>query len=159
MDNQQIYIDSVYSESEKLYRYAVSLMRNDEYARDLIQDVRLKVIENIDKFDGRCLKAWMCKIMYNEFVNQYRKNKKKQNIDIDDVRQLERLAGYDTNDVEFDMMLDNIKNSKVDDVDMLLRVYEGYKYDEIAEFNNIPTGTVKSRIHRSRKLLKDECKF
>lgn len=138
-----------------LYQYAFSITRNKDDAKDLVQEVYLKAYKNIDKFKlGTNARAWLYKIMYNHFCSQYRKKTK-----------IKFIA--DDYNVENIKVVEN-KISKVEIIDSINNLGKKYKfisvlfflnefsYSEIEKITELKLGTVKSRIYRSRELIKDE---
>lgn len=150
-----------------LYNYALRLTGNYDDADDLLQETYLKAFRFFDKFEtGTNIKAWLYRIMKNSFINDYRKNgKEPDKIDYEDVQNFyenikasEIKANHFEEDVYSNMLDDNINgalNSLPEDFRtvIILSDIEGYTYDEIADFIDIPVGTVRSRLHRARKML------
>lgn len=155
------YIDS-------MYNFAFRLTFNENDAKDLVQDTYLKAFRFINSFEkGTNAKAWLFRIMKNSFINDFRKKSKEPSkVDYQEVETF-----YNSDDVNMsitkdlrvdmvqDMMGDEISNAlNALDVDfrtaIILCDLEGFKYDEIAKILDIPIGTVRSRLHRARNLLK-----
>jgi RNA polymerase sigma-70 factor (ECF subfamily) len=142
---------------EQLRVYAYRLTNNREDALDLCQETMLKAFLYRAKFTHNNLKAWLYTIMKNLFINAYRKR----------IKQREWIA-HETNhnmgkvNVSFDnpystqnykdimKELDRLEDSLKTPFKMFL---EGFKYREIAEYANLPIGTIKSRIFQGRKIL------
>lgn len=146
---------------ENMEPIALNLTKDFEDARDLLQETMYKAFTNRDKFkEGTNLKAWLYTIMKNIFINNYRRQKKKNTIiDSTDNFYYLNLAAPDVpNEGESDMNLENIYEAinKLNEAyrKPFLMHYKGYKYEEIAEEIEVPIGTVKSRIHLARKHLK-----
>ena len=152
-------VADIYIETEKMRNYAIRLVGNAEYAKDLVQDTRLKAIQNYDKFiEGSNIRAWLYVIMRNEYINQYRRNSKRHNvvhIQSNDI--FDALSSHCENDGEFNLFLDEIKRCSAiteNQLALLLKLDEGYQYDELSSQFDITLGTIKSRIHKARKKLK-----
>lgn len=174
----------VYSEEEKLrvfneefmphinsmYNFAYRLTLDEDDANDLVQDTYLKAFRFIDSFEpGTNAKAWLFRILKNSFINDYRKKSKEPaKVDYQEVE-----TYYNSDDVDRqitpdlrvealqDMIGDEISNALNSlDVDfrtvIILCDLEGFKYDEMAKILDIPIGTVRSRLHRARNLLKEK---
>jgi RNA polymerase sigma-70 factor (ECF subfamily) len=149
--------------TEFLKPFAVTLTRDNEVAKDLLQETMYRALANKEKYNvGTNIKAWLYTIMRNIFINNYRR-KAKQNTIFDNT----------TNDFLLDYNQATISNTaegvlQVKDIQAaihnlphifrnpFLLYFEGYKYYEIAEMLNEPLGTIKSRIHFARKLLKEQ---
>ncbi len=141
--------------------FAYHLTQNFDDARDLYQETAYRAIKNKEKFSpGTNFKAWLMTIMKNIFINDYRK-KVRHNTLVDTTENLYFInSGSDTIENEGGsniMMQELIK--MVDSLEDGLRIpflmhYQGYKYQEIADYLDLPLGTVKSRIFFARKELK-----
>ncbi len=148
---------------ENMEPIALNLTKDFEDARDLLQETMYKAFTNRDKFkDGTNLKAWLYTIMKNIFINNYRRQKKKNTIiDTTDNFNYVNLAGNDLpNEGESEMNLEDIYKA-INKLNFSYRKpflmhYKGFKYEEIADELAIPVGTVKSRIHLARKQLKKQ---
>ena len=139
---------------------AISLTRNLEDAKDLVQETIYRALVNKDKYkEGTNIKAWLYTIMRNIFINNYRRNKKFSRVSGEVPQdyfmfQTERVA---RNEGMISLGIKEIK-SAIDKLPDLFRLsfemhYLGYKYQEIADMLQEPLGTIKSRIHFARKLL------
>jgi RNA polymerase sigma-70 factor (ECF subfamily) len=155
--------DLLLSNAEPLKPFAVSLTRDQEIAKDLFQETLYKALANQDKYStGTNIKAWLFTIMRNIFINDYRR-KAKQKIIFDNSGN-ERLANLNNvmvrNSAENSLQLQEI-NKAIYQIPQIFKVpfllyFEGYRYHEISESLNEPLGTIKSRIHFARKLLKEK---
>jgi RNA polymerase sigma factor (sigma-70 family) len=151
------------SNAEFLKPFAVTLTHDTEAAKDLFQETLYRALANQDKYNvGTNIKAWLYTIMRNIFINDYRK-KAKQNVVFDKTPN-EFLINYKqvtvANDAEMNLKLKDIQEAVHNLPDIFRNpfnlYFEGYKYHEIAEALHEPLGTIKSRIHFARKLLKDQ---
>ena len=147
--------------SDFLNPFAVTLTRDKESAKDLVQETMYKAIANKDKYiNGTNIKAWLYTIMRNIFINDYRK-KAKQNVILDSTPN-DFLLDYNqaaiSNLTESKIRLKEIESAiyHLPSIfkDPFMLYFEGYKYNEIAGILHEPLGTIKSRIHFARKLLK-----
>lgn len=150
-----------------LYNYGLRMTGFPEDADDLLQDTYMRAFRFFHKFErGTNIKAWLFRIMKNCYINKYRKTKKEPSkVDYDDVQNFYdsiRDEVLDPNDLEhkvFSNLLDDdlmtALNSLQDDYKtvVILCDLEGLSYEEIAEFLDVPIGTVRSRLHRGRKIL------
>lgn len=148
--------------STLLQSFAYNLTKNTEDAKDLFQETAFRALTNRDKFrPGTNLKAWLFTIMKNIFINNYRK-KAKANTIMDATDNLFYLnSGHQSisNGAESNIMLDELVKM-ISGLDGSIRIpflmhYQGFKYQEIADYLDLPLGTVKSRIFFARKELKD----
>ena len=147
--------------ADYLKPFAITLTRDTETAKDLLQETMYRALANREKYNsGTNIKAWLYTIMRNIFINDYRR-RTKQNIIFD----------ASTNDFLLDHNQPRIANTAESALAMkdvqaavhqlpqifrnpFLLYFEGYKYNEIAGILKEPLGTIKSRIHFARKLLK-----
>ncbi len=155
--------------TDALLRTALRMTKNEADADDLVQETMLKAYRFFDRFErGSNIKAWLFKIMTNIFINNYRrKSRKPTGVSYDDVddnflyHQLEGSQGRTTDPEEslFTKLLDTDVRAAIDELPedfrivVVLAFLEQFSYEEIAEIANIQLGTVKSRLHRARKLL------
>jgi RNA polymerase sigma-70 factor, ECF subfamily len=152
-----------------LYNYALRMTGSTLDADDLLQETFLKAYRFWDKYEqGTNIRAWLFRIMKNSYINRYRKETKEPA-----TVGYEEVEGYFTsvrdesvslNDLQQSLtnnLLDDDVASAVADLPeefrtvVILCDIEGLSYEEIAEFVDIPLGTVRSRLHRGRKLLRD----
>lgn len=150
------------SNTEFLKPFAATLTRDTEAAKDLLQETLFKALANKEKYSaGTNIKAWLYTIMRNIFINNYRR-KSKQNIIFDSSPNdflIDAKQSLPTiNNAASSLQMKEIKEAlfKLPEIfkTPFLLYFEGYKYQEISEMIGEPLGTIKSRIHFARKLLK-----
>jgi RNA polymerase sigma-70 factor (ECF subfamily) len=157
---------------DQLYAAALRMTRNPADAGDLVQETYVKAYAAFGSFtQGTNLKAWLYRILTNTFINTYRKNQRgPYQGTIDDLEDwqlggAESLTqGRSTRSAEAEA-IDHLPDSDVKAAlqsipeDFRLAVYladvEGFSYQEIADIMKTPTGTVMSRLHRGRRLLRE----
>ncbi len=159
--------------ADALYNFAFHLTYNEDDANDLVQDTYLKAFKYIDKFDlGTNAKAWLFKILKNGFINDYRKKvRQPSKVDYEEVVNFHQEDDDTTYSTFMDLRDEMFKNLMGDDVTnainalpsdfrtvLLLCDIEDFTYEEIAKIIDIPIGTVRSRLHRARNLLKEKLK-
>lgn len=169
---ERVFEEEFLPQIDALYTFAYHLTYNEDDANDLVQETYLKAFRFIDKYiEGTNAKAWLFKILKNAFINQYRKKSKQPTkVDYEEV-----VNFHDEEDSSFssymdlreemfqDMMGDEVTNAinalPVDfRVVILLCDVEGFTYEEISKIIDIPIGTVRSRLHRARNMLKEKLK-
>jgi len=143
--------------------FAINLTRDTEAANDLFQETLYKALANHEKYNaGTNIKAWLFTIMRNIFINDYRRKAKQKTIfdnsPNDFLLNLKQVSV--NNAAESGLRLKEI-TSAVHELPEIFKTpfqlyFDGYKYQEIADILKEPLGTVKSRIHFARKLLKDQ---
>jgi len=156
---------------DALYRTALRMTKNVNDAEDLVQETYVKAYRFWDKFEpGSNARAWLFKIMTNVFINEYRSKSRSPvavNVDeLDDSFLYGQLATTTPGDNPerqlaakiFDEDVKRAIENLPDDFRLVvvLSFIEGFSYQEIAEIADLQLGTVKSRLHRGRKLLQKE---
>lgn len=150
------------TQSTFLKSFAYKLTKDYHKAEDLFQDTALLAYRNKDKYImGTNLKAWLCTIMRNTFINNFRR-KKRQGIIIDSDLAFQPESGITHNEGESELVAGELI-ALIDTLDDHLKqpfvmAYHGYKYQEISEVMNLPLGTIKSRVFLARKVLKKQIK-
>lgn len=170
LNRQQKFENETVPHQDALYNYALKIARNADDAQDLLQETYYKAYKNYHQFEnGTNSKAWMFMILKNTFINNYRKTKREPaKIDYDEIEDIyENIKSDQAEDNNLDLdfynnLLDDELSEALSKIPAKMREVfllcdlEGYSYEEIAEIVNIPIGTVRSRLHRARKLLQDE---
>jgi RNA polymerase sigma-70 factor (ECF subfamily) len=156
---------------DQLYAAAMRMTRNPADAADLVQETFIKAFAAFGQFQqGTNLKAWLYRIQTNTFINTYRKKQRdpyQGTIDELEDWQLggaESATSTSSRSAEAEA-IDHLPDSAVKDAlqsipeDFRLAVYfadvEGFSYQEIADIMKTPVGTVMSRLHRGRRLLRE----
>jgi len=157
---------------DQLYAAALRMTRNGADAEDLVQETYAKAFAAQASFKmGTNLKAWLYRIQTNAFINNYRKKQREPlRSDSDTVEdwQIARAAQHTSRGLASaeDAALDSLGDSDVKKAlselpdDFRMAVYlsdvEGFAYKEIAAIMETPVGTVMSRLHRGRAMLRDK---
>ncbi len=165
-EKQKAFEGEALEHAELLYNYALRMTGNTADADDLVQETYLKAYRFWDRYEqGTNIRAWLFRILKNSYINRYRKESKEPGmVDYDEIQNVYSSIGSgvvrdDTPDASFDRMLDDVVSSAVLELPedfrtvVILCDIEGLTYEEIAEFVDRPLGTVRSRLHRGRKLL------
>ena len=149
--------------SDFLMPFAFTLTNDKEDAKDLYQETLYRALANKDRYSvGTNIKAWLYTIMRNIFINNYRR-RAKQNTIFDSTPN-DFLLNYNqaitANEAESNLKLKDIY-AAIHSLPEIFRnpfllYFDGYKYHEIADLLKEPLGTIKSRIHFARKLLKEQ---
>lgn len=154
--------------TELLYNFALRMTNNSADADDLLQETFLKAFRFWDKYEqGTNIRAWLFRIMKNSYINRYRKETKEPDtVDYDQVQNFVtsvRDESVDANDLQqslYGNLLDDDVATAIAELPddfrtvVILCDIEGLTYEEIAEFVDCPLGTVRSRLHRGRRLLR-----
>lgn len=173
LQNDKVFEEEFYPHADILYNFAFHLTYDEESAKDLLQDTFLKAYRFLDSYEkGTNAKAWLFRIMKNAFINDYRKKSKQPaKVDIDDVVNYHDAEEPNGTNISLDFRQDVFQGMIGDEVTkainnlpvdfrliILLCDIEGFTYEEIAKIIDIPIGTVRSRLHRARNLLKEKLK-
>jgi RNA polymerase sigma-70 factor, ECF subfamily len=167
--------DQLYADFEKeavphmdaLFNFALRMTGDSDEADDLVQETYLKAFRFFDKFEkGTNCKAWLFRIMKNTYINSYRKSTREPDkIDYEEVENFyENIKPSSTDSAHLEKeMYDNLLDDELSNAIaslpedfrtvIILCDIEGFTYDEIADFVDVPVGTVRSRLHRARKML------
>jgi RNA polymerase sigma-70 factor (ECF subfamily) len=155
---------------DQLYGAGMRMTRNPADAEDLVQETYLKAFAAFSSFtEGTNLKAWLFRILTNTYINAYRKKQRQPyqsgSDDLTDwqLHEAESHTSRGLRSAEVEA-LDRLADVDVVEAlaampeDFRMAVYladvEGFSYKEIAEIMDTPVGTVMSRLHRGRKLLR-----
>lgn len=150
---------------DKLYRLAYRLSGQRDTAEDLVQELLLKVYPRLEEMQQiEQLSPWLSKILYRQFIDQYRRQKRSPLNYTDDEQTLYDSSASNTPDPAevsnkdliatlLDQALDNLNEDQRSLV--MLHDAEGYTLQEISELLEIPVGTIKSRLSRARSRLRE----
>lgn len=170
MRKEKIFEEEMMPHLEALFMYAYnSFTRNEDDANDLVQDTMLKAYNSIDSYqEGTNAKAWLFKILYNTYINTYRRKKKRPNeVDFEKVKDINKDESSDYSSVVtidedlFGSMIGDEVSIAMDQLSeeartvILLSDVMDFKYEEISALLDIPIGTVRSRLFRARNTLKE----
>lgn len=144
---------------DHLKPFALSFTRDDEKAKDLLQETLCRALVSQDKYSKNTnIRGWLFTVMRNTFINNYRRTRIEQRI----FSPSHGGAPYNAGPVTSDGADSGLKVKEIlaaiQALPEFLRVafslhFEGYKYEEIARINDIALGTIKSRIHLARKMI------
>ncbi len=153
-----------------LYNFALRTTGDRDDAYDLLQETFMKAFRFWDKFEkGTNMRAWLFRIMKNSYINRYRKEIREPGmVDYDDVENFYdsiRDDSKDSNDLQQNLYRNMLSDEVINALQSLPEDFrtvvilcdiEQLTYEEIAEFLNCPIGTVRSRLHRGRKILEEK---
>ena len=155
---------------DHLYRVAFRFTGSREEAEDLVQDLLVKLLPRADELAAvEQLRPWLTRVLYRQFVDRHRQQKRRRLRAVAEEETttegdpLDRLPG-DAPDPEAatESRLDQARlqralNRLSDDHRAVLALHdmEGYTLVELETLLEVPTGTLKSRLHRARARLRE----
>ena len=167
---KNIFETEFYPHLNELYNFGYRLTYNEDDANDLVQDTFLKAIRFIEGYEvGTNARAWLYRILKNSFINNYRKKIKEPSKS--DFNELEQIINSEDKQISqtVDLRTEIFQNMLGDEITnalnslsvdfriiIMLCDLEGFTYEEISKIIDIPIGTVRSRLHRGRQLLKEK---
>jgi RNA polymerase sigma-70 factor, ECF subfamily len=155
----------------RLFRMALRVLRDEESARDAVQEGFLKAYASLDRFEGRSsFYTWIYRLVMNQCIDLRRHERADRRVEWNDGHSLEDSAlepALDAELAEPSGPLEEVARKETREqvaraVDalpeatratLLLREVDGLSYAEIAEAQRIPRGTVMSRLHYARRRL------
>ncbi|MGM0478241.1 MAG: RNA polymerase sigma factor [Bacteroidota bacterium] len=147
--NTKEYHIAVEEYSDRLFRFALKLCKNETISRDFVQDAYEKVWIKKDDINFDKVKSYLFKTVYNGFIDYTRKSRV---ISIEDQKAdvFTTTPNHDINEILHQALnqLSEVQKSAV-----LLKDYEGYNYTEIGEILHLNESQVKVYIYRARKHL------
>ncbi|MBP3595967.1 MAG: RNA polymerase sigma factor [Clostridia bacterium] len=150
--DKELFIELINQNRLKLYKTAISILKNDDDANDAIQETLLSSYKNYQNLkDKKLFTTWIIRILINKCYDII--NKKKKIVYIEDSTIENTTSYYDK--YQTDSILENVLN-KIDDElreITLLYYYDDLSTAAISEILNIPPGTVKSRLSRARSKI------
>ncbi len=156
----------------RAFRLAVRVLRDEEQARDAVQDAFIKVYTSLDRFEGRSgFYTWLYRIVMNQCLDRKRRDKSDREVEWRDEIEsqpadgaLAQLGDPSPGDPEAQVGRLELRTLVATAIDALpedarrtiqLREIDGLSYKEIAEALGIPKGTVMSRLHYARRRLQE----
>ncbi len=139
---------------KRVFNYLLRLLANREDALDVSQDVFLKAYQNLPKLgDADKFAGWLFRIAHNEAFSLLRRKRPETEIrpDLPPAGSSSRLLPLELS-LAVESALKRLSDDQREAV--LLKVYQGFKFDEIAEILECPVSTVKSRLYTALELLK-----
>lgn len=168
VQKQEDFQEEIIPHLDAMYNFALRLTSDPNDAEDLVQDTIVKAYRFFSSYEkGTNAKAWLFRILKNSYINNYRKKSKQPSqVDYDEVSSFYetiRADRTDTSDLEdrmFRELIDDDISNALEELPedfrtvVLLCDVEGFTYEEIANMLDVPIGTIRSRLHRGRNLLK-----
>lgn len=168
IQKQQDFNEEMLPHLDAIYNFALRLTADPNDAEDLVQDTIVKAFRFFSSYErGTNAKAWLFRILKNSYINNYRKKSKQPHqVDYSEVSQYyesvrsEQSETTDLEDLMYREMMDDDVTTALTELPedfrtvVLLCDVEGFTYEEIANMLDVPIGTIRSRLHRGRNLLR-----
>jgi len=146
---------------EQLYGQIRGIARSHELTNDILQNVLIKVYQNLSKFKGdSALYTWMYRITRNESINFLKKEKLRTGVDID-APILEIIAGHDVLDGTTSEMISNLLQEAIltlpekQAIVFHLKYFEEMKYKDISQKLNVSEGGLKANFHHAKQKIQE----
>jgi RNA polymerase sigma-70 factor (ECF subfamily) len=169
-DNQNASFDALLRPHlDRLYRFAYRLCGSKAEAEDLFQDVLVKAFAKLDDLiDVQEPASWLCKVMYNLFIDNKRRFARQRLVSVEESQLPEQSVDALPGAIALDPAADAEQRDNIIQLEkalehlsdehrllVLLHDCEGYKLKEIQDITGDPIGTLKSRLHRARARLRE----
>jgi RNA polymerase sigma factor (sigma-70 family) len=146
------YNECVEKHADGVYRFVAHNIRDNELARDIVQDSFEKMWMNVNNINADKSKSYLFTTAYHTMLDRIRRNKKQGNwseVNEEDFSQSNTISGLK------EVLRDALNRlPEIQRTVIMLRDYEGYSYEEIGEITNLSESQVKVYIYRGRVTLK-----
>ena len=152
--NEKAFVELYDRYNRRLYGYCVKMLNDKVLAEDLFQEIFIRVSRKRDHFRGGNFSGWLFAIARNQCLNALRDNV--THTSLDDVSGMLTAPDLELYDETSELLKEAIEKLP-DEMNeaLMLRVYSGFSYQEIAEITGAKLATVKVRIHRAKIRLHD----
>lgn len=147
------YNKSVDEYSDNIYRFALKNLRNEEKAKDIVQDTFERLWVKVEDVQAEKVRSYLFTTAYHAMVDLSRREKKVGEYNETKVSRMGHSEQYSDAKEILDEAVSRLPELQRKLI--LLRDYEGYSYEEIGEITNLSESQVKVYIFRARKFLKD----
>ena len=150
--NTNQYNQSVDLFADNVFRFIIKNLKDEEKSKDIAQDAFVKLWENVENVSFEKVKSWLFSTAYRVMIDGIRRDKKRGDFENVKEAQLGFVSEYSDLNEKLHEALDTLPEDQKSVI--LLRDYEGYSYDEIAEITKLSLSQVKVYIYRGRIALK-----
>jgi RNA polymerase sigma-70 factor (ECF subfamily) len=150
--NVKEYNQSVEQYSDNIYRFILKSIRDEERARDIVQDSYEKLWRNVENVNGEKVKSYLFTTAYHTMIDVLRKEKRQTFMEAYQMPE-------DIHDQQYSDLSEVLNEAvtrlpEIQRTVILLRDYEGYSYKEIGDVTSLSEAQVKVYIYRARVFLK-----
>ncbi len=159
--NAKEYNNAVELYADNIYRFALKHIKNGALAQDVVQETFMKVWLKHEDIVQEKIKSYLFTTAYHTIIDSVKKEKRSVDFDLVDKSVMsDAFADAESNNNELRLLLDQALNQlpEIQKSAVLLRDYEGYSYEEIAEITSLTESQVKVYIFRARQSLKTHLK-
>jgi len=158
--DENLYGEIVRRYETKLFRYAVSIVRDHDKALDVVQDTFIKAYINLNGFNvKKSFSSWIYRILHNEALNAIKKNSRETKLpdgfDTPDPNHFEHELSREETKIMVRKCLERIPVKYAEPV--ALHYLADKSYEEISDILRLPIGTVGVRINRAKKAMRELC--
>jgi RNA polymerase sigma-70 factor (ECF subfamily) len=151
---------------DDMYRLALRLSGNEHDAEDLVQDLAIRLYSRLDEMEKvECLRPWLARVLHNLYIDAIRSRQRRPHgyIDHDSDRHLAGLRDqadapdeiFELDDLQRELAASIACLSEEHRYVVIMHDMEGYTLNELTGILDVPLGTLKSRLHRARRQLRD----
>lgn len=153
--NRSQYNKCVEQFADRIFRFALSSLRNEDLAKDVVQETFARIWEHVDTVEFERAKSYLFTAAHHIMIDEIRRCQKTEPLDESNVQE---CVGNSYNDLQ--EVLHNALSTlpEVQRNVILLRDYEGYSYQEIGKITGLSESQVKVYIFRGRTALKKQLK-
>ena len=141
-----------------LYTVAYRLAGNDDDAQDLVQETLIRVRKGLERYEPGSLEGWLARIVTNVFLDEVRRRRRRPTdaLPDDPGRVLPPTPAADESSTELSHEVQRALDALPEEfrVPVVLCDVSDLSYEQIAAATSVPIGTVRSRIHRGRRMLR-----
>jgi RNA polymerase sigma factor (sigma-70 family) len=151
---------------DDMYRLACRLCGDEHDADDLVQDLAIRLYPRIDELEKiECLRPWLARVLHNLYIDSLRNRQRRPHgyIDGNSDRHLAELrdhadgpeGSFEQEDLQRDLAASIATLSEEHRYVVIMHDMEGYTLNELTGILDVPLGTLKSRLHRARRMLRE----
>lgn len=150
------YNEAVHEYTKNIYRFLYKSLKDEDAAKDLLQDCYLKLWQNRNKVDPVKIKSWLFSVAHNAMINYLKVESRKTSLN----GQIDGHHVFQNHDFDIKSIIEKVLNNLPSQQKsiILLRDLEGYEYKEIAEILKINETQVKVYLFRARLKVKKSIK-
>ncbi len=147
------YNQSVQNFSDRIFRFILSNIKDKDLAKDIVQDTFEKLWLKLQTVEFEKVKSYLFTTAYHTLVDIVRRQKHVTGLESKNINNMKYESGYSDLQEVLHKAIDKLPEDQRSV--LLLRDYEGYTYDEIAQITGLSESQVKVYIYRARKFLKE----